>query len=147
MLNYPPILVFDILNWNLMPLPKKTFWVVNISDRNVTLSDLLVTIPAGASINLLSKGYPHLSEPILQKSLESGSLFAKRDKIVKRIIPPSGKVERKFMVDEDSFLPNQPRSLLEIKEEKYDELDVSDEEFAEQNVDTVEFDRSPILRK
>lgn len=125
----------------------KTFWVTNISNRNVTLSDLLVTIPAGKSVDLLSRGYPHLSESMLENSLKSGSLFIKRDKVVKRILPPNAINKYLFNIDENAFLPNQPRSLLEIKEDKYEELEISDEEFAEQNAEIAEIDRAPIIRK
>jgi hypothetical protein len=126
---------------------KKTFWVVNITKSNVTLSDLNIMIPAQMSVDLLSKGYPHLNENILEKSLKSGSLFAKRNKIIKRIVPPSGIKTHTDKVDESAFLTREPRSLLEIKEEKFEELELSDEEFAEQSLAMEETEESQKPKK
>lgn len=124
----------------------KTFWVTNITNKNVTLGDLAISIPAFSSVNLLSKGYPHLNEDILNKSIKSGSLFIKRDKIIKRIFPPQLIKQDTSKVDVNTYLPNKPRSLLEIKHENYEELNLSDEEFAEQNADIAEIDRQPLIK-
>jgi hypothetical protein len=35
--------------------PEETLWIANISDRNVSLSDLGITIKAYSNINLLDK--------------------------------------------------------------------------------------------
>jgi len=113
---------------------KKTFWIVNISNRNVTLSDLNVSIPAGRSVDLLSKNY-YLTEGQLNKSVESGSIFKKRDKIVKRLVAP-GEVKKPTLdIDREAVLLKPGKSIYEIKQDKYDELEVTDEELASQNAD------------
>jgi hypothetical protein len=79
----------------------------------------------------------------LQKSSESGSLFKKRALI--NVMKPglklvSGKyidhsaVNTKVEISEDN-IPSRQRSTLVIKEEKYEELQVSDEDFASENAD------------
>jgi hypothetical protein len=112
---------------------KESFWVTNISKRNVSLADLNLTIKSYTSVDLLSKHYYYTKEQLI-KSVESGSIFKKRDKIVVRKISPEIlKANMPFL--KDSFIPSRERSVIEIKEELYEELDVSDEKFAEENAD------------
>lgn len=125
----------------------KTFWVTNISDRNVSLSDLNLTIRANSSVNLLDKKHYSLTEEQLNKSLESGSIFTKKDKIKKRIVPPVIEQEKRMTMDYNSALPSKTYSIYEIKQEKYEELEISDDEFAEQNIELSELDRQPLITK
>jgi hypothetical protein len=125
---------------------KGTFWVINISDRNVSLADLNVTIPAFASVNLLSKNH-YLTEEQLNKSLTSGSIFAKRDKIKKRVVPPPEKKKEELPIDREAVRFSNTKSVFEIKQEKYEDLGVSEDDFAAQNADTVELDRLPLISK
>jgi hypothetical protein len=83
----------------------------------------------------------------LLKSKESGSIFKKRDKIVVRDLPPPSKEKEKIPFLKDSVLPSRGRSLYNIKEEDYEELQVSledqkvqDEIYAKDNADLAEFD-------
>lgn len=108
---------------------KSTFWVTNISKRDVALADLAITIRAMSSVNLLdAKHYPHLTVAILNKSEISGSLFKKQDKIKHRQIPPPEVPKEKIQCDTQAVIPIRPRSILEVKEEKYDELNIVDDE-------------------
>lgn len=112
---------------------KESFWVANISKRNVSLADLNLTIKSYTSVDLLSNHYYYTKEQLI-KSVESGSIFKKRDKIVVRKISPEIlKANMPFL--KDSFIPSRERSVMEIKEELYEELDISDEEFAEESAD------------
>jgi hypothetical protein len=122
------------------------FWVTNMCNRNVTLADLAVTIPAFRSVNLLdSKHYKYTLDQ-LQKSQKNGSLFAKRALIaVRQIAPTVIKDDTPLLVE--TYIHTRERSILEIKEQHYEELDVSDadqkkqeEEFAKDNADFAQMD-------
>lgn len=123
-----------------------TFWVTNISPMNVSLADLNLTIKAFSSVNLLDKRHYTYSAEELYKSFESGSLFKKRDRIVVRKVAPEV-LKANVPFTRETFIPSRERSTLVIKEENYEELNVSDEEFANANVDIVELDNKPILKK
>lgn len=132
------------------------FWVTNFSNRNVTLSDLAVTLPAFRTINLMDiKHYQYTMEQ-LQTSAKSGSLFIKRDKIfVRQDCPdiPEGRhidimmVEKKLPINLQANIPSRERSTLVIKEEKYEELQISDEDFASDNADIANMDAQPLVVK
>lgn len=115
-----------------------TFWITNISNRNVTLSDLNISIKANSSINLLDGKHHYYTLDQLNKSLESGSLFVKRDKIVKRLVPPGAKAKNVVSIDNNAIMPTKQRSILEVKIEKFQELDISDEDFAIQSLEMTE---------
>lgn len=126
-----------------------TFWVTNTSKSNVTLADLAINIPAFRTVNLMdSKHYSYTLEQ-LKKSAESGSIFKKRNKIqVRQDCPeiPAGKyidlknIKESILVNHNTNIPSRERSTLIIKEEKYEELQISDEDFASENAETAEMD-------
>lgn len=58
-----------------------SFWVYNRSKFNVTLGDLGISIRSGAKVDLLARGY-NLKLDQLKKSIQAGSLYKKRDKII-----------------------------------------------------------------
>lgn len=113
---------------------QKSFWVINVSDRNVSLTDLNITIPARSSVDLLSNHY-YFTEEQLNNSINSGSLFKKSDKIKKRLIAPVDPNKKSITMDKTNPLIKHTLSIYEIKQEKYDQLEISDEELAEQNAD------------
>lgn len=103
-----------------------SFWITNISKYNVSIYDLNLTIKAFSSVNLLdNKHYSYTLEQ-LEKSLLSGSLFKKRDKLTKRKSAPILRLEKKEII-EDAVLPDRKRSIFENKDSKYEELNVFDE--------------------
>ena len=119
---------------------KKNFWITNISNMDVSLADLNLTIRAYSSINLLDNKHYHYTLEQLENSKSSGSLFKKRNKVYVRKVPPMfSKIN--LPVVEDAFIPTRKKSLYEIKQEKYEELLVSDDEFAEENADLADLDR------
>lgn len=117
----------------------KEFWVSNISNMNVTLADLALNIKARSSINLLdSRHYKYTLEQ-LQNSAEKGSIFKKRDKIfVRKLAPEILKSNLQF--NREAAIPSRERSVLEIKQNHYEELSisVSDEEFANEHADMAD---------
>lgn len=122
-----------------MKSANKEFWVTNLSNRDVSLADLNLTIRAFTSVNLLGRRYHYTLEQ-LEKSVASGSIFKKRDKIVKRLVPPQF-IKMNVVDMSDANMPSRERSVLDVKEEKYEELMVSDEDFAKENADLVDIDQ------
>lgn len=108
-------------------------WVTNICNRNVTLSDLNLTIKAYSSINLLDKKHYNYTLEQVNKSVSNGSIFNKRNKIVVRTFPPNYEKENKIK-ESNNFISSRERSVYSIKEEYYEELDISDDDFIENNV-------------
>lgn len=113
----------------------KSFWVTNISKMNVSLSDLNLTIKALTTVNLLDKRHYSLTEEQLLKSAESGSLFKKRDRVVVRKVSPKLNVPHNILIEENTYLPSRDRSLVIVKHNNYEELNVSDESFASEMAD------------
>jgi hypothetical protein len=110
-----------------------SFWVTNICKRNVSLADLNLTIKAFTSVNLLDKKHYSYTLEQLNKSYESGSLLAKSSMIKKREIPPVIEDAKKILYQQDVVIPDRARSVLVIKNEKYEELSVFDDSFQEED--------------
>jgi hypothetical protein len=118
---------------------KHAFWITNISNRNVSLADLNLTIKAFSSVNLLDgKHYSYSLERLLA-SASSGSLAKKKDKLVVRQIAPE-LTRKNVVINRETAIPSRERSTYSIKEEKYEELNISDEDFAKENADTAQMD-------
>jgi hypothetical protein len=123
-----------------------TFWVTNLSNRNVTLADLALNIPAFRSVNLLDKKHYQYTLEQLQKSADSGSIFKKSDKIkVRKTAPQVIQPNVPFL--KETYIPSRERSILEIKEEKYEELEFAnedqkkkEEEYAKENAEYAQMD-------
>lgn len=131
-----------------MKLPSKpTFWVTNMTPRNVTLSDLALNIRAFSTVNLLDdRHYKYTLEQLLT-SQESGSLFKKRDKVVVRDLPPPESKKNTIPILHGSLIPDRGRSILKIEEKEYEELKISEEDqkvqdemYAKENADLAEID-------
>lgn len=123
----------------------KTFWVTNISKMNVSLADLDLTIKAYTSVNLLDNKHYQYTLDQLIKSVETGSIFKKRDRIVVRKVAPEV-LRSNLPMNRETFIPSRERSLFVIKHENYEELNVSDEQFASETADLVEMDNKPIKK-
>lgn len=118
-------------------MKKKSFWVTNTCNRNVSLSDLYLTIKAYSSVNLLDSKHYYYTLEQLEKSAVSGSLFKKRKLISIRNVEPDFKKVKKNIVNE-TYITSRQRSILDIKEDIYEELNVTDEEFAKENSDLTD---------
>lgn len=114
------------------------FLVSNISNMNVSLSDLGLTIPARKTVNLLDKRHYNFSEEELTISATSGSIFKKKAKVVVRKVPPVFETRQLVEVDRNAVVPSRRRSAVQIKEEHHEELEISDDTFAEQMADLTD---------
>lgn len=105
------------------------FWVVNISDRNVTLSDLRISIPHHSSLNLLdSRHYSYTYQQLKQSALE-GSIFKKRDKI-KVGKQPAEKPDPIKHTLSNRPMVRRKRSAVKVEKMEFEEFAMSDEEYA-----------------
>ena len=129
-----------------MKTPDASFWLTNISDKNVSLSDLNLTIKAFSSVNLLDKKHYKYTLEQLNASVNNGSVFKKRKMIVKRIFSPEQTKKYITAINRDTIIPSRERSILIIKEENYDELNISDEQFAKESAD-IEIEEKPLSKK
>lgn len=120
-------------------LPKETFWITNISKKIVSLSDLAIHIQPLISINLLDSKHHSYTKEDLIKSATTGSLYKKGNLIKIRKIPPEGqKNQIQISVDPNSILPTKPRSVIEIQKIVYEELNVSDDQFAKESAEMMQ---------
>lgn len=101
------------------------------------MSDLNLTINAFSTVNLLDNKHYSYTIQQLEKSFASGSLFKKRNRFKLRKNAPEI-ITNKILFDRDIYSPTRQRSILQIKQENYDELNLSDEKFAEENADLVD---------
>lgn len=115
------------------------FWITNISNRNVSLADLNLTIKAFSSINLLNKKHYSYTVEQLRTSAAIGSLHSKSNMIVIRSVAPEI-IKMNMPVVAETYIPSRERSVYSIKDEKYEELEMSDEDFAAENADIVDLD-------
>lgn len=117
-------------------LDEPAFFVINISNRNVCLSDLALTIPAGRCYDLLNDNFSFTIDQ-LKDSLTSGSLHTKRDKIkVGKGRPQINEVPRRELSEYPIITRN--RSAVQVVEPKYEELIFSDEDYANQMAEDFE---------
>lgn len=108
---------------------KPHFWITNISNMNVSLSDLNLTIPKRAHMNLLDGKHFNFTIDQLIISSNSGSLYKKRDKVIIRQVVPDLTIKQ-ILKESDIPLESRTKSIIIAKEEKYQELEslISDEE-------------------
>jgi hypothetical protein len=122
------------------------YWITNISKQDINLSDLGLTLKAFSTVNLLDKKHYFYTLEEILNSVISGSISKRKSKILIREKSPIINVNN-MLIDKDSVIPSRERSLYSIKEENYEELNVSDEKFAEENADNAELDVQPIIVK
>src|ERR1700676_3614303 len=121
-----------------------SFWITNICARNVSLADLNLTVKAFSSINLLDKKHYKYTLEQLENSVQYGSIHKKSNMIVKRNVPPILPDKKNLPFNRETAIPSRAQSTFVIKEENYDELNVSDEQFAKDNADLAGFDEKPL---
>ncbi|HYT46731.1 MAG TPA: hypothetical protein VEP90_30675 [Methylomirabilota bacterium] len=123
-----------------------SFWLINVSDRDVSLADLNLTIRAMSSVNLLDNRHYHYTVEQLTHSIASGSIFKKRNKIiVRKIAPEVVRANTPFLAD--ATIPSRERSVLSIKEERYEELELSDAQFAEESANAEMEDQTQVKKR
>lgn len=113
---------------------------------NVSLSDLNLTIKARSSVNLLDDKHYSYTKEQLDKSVKEGSIFKKRNKIFVRKVAPI--VESKVVLSiKDTYIQSRERSIYSIKEETYEELEMTDDEFIKENIDLIDSETSILPKR
>ena len=112
------------------------FWISNITDKSIVLSDINVRLNPRQSINLLYNPHYDLTLNQLLASEASGSLFQRNKEVVHRKFAPIYEPMMKQVSSEP--IPCRKRSTLILEEIKYDELDISDDKFAEEAADLTD---------
>lgn len=116
------------------------FWITNITKRAIHLEDIGVVIHPMRSLNLLDKKHYHLTREQLEKSAECGSLLKKKKSVVVRKVPPGVAPKTQIPLKEDAIFPTKQRSSIELDNIKYEELETSDDTFAEENAESAQAD-------
>lgn len=113
-----------------------------MSNRLISLGDLGVLLRPYQAVNLLDPKHYSFTEEQIEASRKSGSLYKRSDKIKLRAVPPPQvyKGPGKIGLDDKNQYPSKIRSLLEHKEFNYDELNISDDEYAKENADLADED-------
>lgn len=122
------------------------FWITNISNRNVTLRDLSLTVKKYSSINLLSSHFHYTVEQI-EKSIKVGSIHNKSNIIKIRKVEPEETPLKKIEVSDQSRFSYAARSNVKIEEVEYEELKVSEENFANEASEMFEEDNIPLIKR
>jgi len=139
-------------------LPQE-LWITNICKKDLSISDLRISIKYGQSLNLLARNKKGLlrynySEKHLTASLESGSLFKYKEQGFIKIRNKSPVYLNSRLDASVKFLDKATtrdyRTIIPIEEESFPDLDAaiddeSMEDFAAENADLFFADKAPIL--
>ena len=128
-------------------------WVTNITKMNLTINDIGYTISPYKTMDVLDYLHSNLTPEKVQKSIESGDLKHGLDRklLVIRQSEPEVEKPRTLEISKASF-PNKQRSILEIEEKYYKELDfdsnfLSDEDFVEKTIESAQDDHKSIIEE
>ena len=127
----------------------KDFWISNVSKRMVSISDIGILLQPYQSVNLLDSRHYAISEEQIRSSLANGGLYRARDKVYVRKVPPvvTPKPGIKIKMEENLEFPSQVRSIIKHKQFNYEELHITDDEYALQNAELAEEDDIGRFRK
>lgn len=116
---------------------KTEFWISNISNRNVTLRDLAMSVKARSHVNLLDERHYSFTLDQLEKSAENGSLYNKRHLLkVRKSEPPKPIKKETYLSKLPIFISKNPLfSQLVLEEPKFEELDISETDFIDELTD------------
>jgi hypothetical protein len=122
-------------------IPAESYWITNISRHLIDLPDLNIFVPPMCHINLLDKKhYRHLTKDQILASVTSGSIASKKGAIIPRKVPPGTPIKAYIDIEENPNMPSRQRSVIPIENITYEELNISDDEYAAENAETAEED-------
>lgn len=121
-------------------IPPESLWITNISKRLIDIPDLNIFVPPMSHINLLDKKHYNLTKEEILTSAKSGSISAKKASIIVRKTPPNTKPTFRIDLEDNPNIPSRQRSVVAIENISYEELNVSDDEYAAENADMAEQD-------
>jgi len=123
---------------------KEELWVSNISNTDVSLSDLGITIQKYTTVDLFNfKKYPFLNKQLVIQSIQTGSISKRPNKLIIRLLPPEKKKIKNLPVSDKPLTGSlYQKNAVKVDKEVFEELDLPDEVYAEENADFAEFDRN-----
>ena len=120
---------------------------------NVVVDDIGYVLYPYKTKDVLDYLYSNLTPEKVQKSIDSGDIkrYSDKNMLLVRQSAPEPERERTLELAKASF-PNKARSLLELEEKHYQELDfdstfVSDEEFVEKTIESAQDDHKSIIEQ
>lgn len=117
---------------------EEEFWVLNVSQSDVSLSDLGLKVQAGNTVNVYQAN-PYLTKEQVTKSLESGSLFRRINdhKVLKQVTkkPKPAAVINKLHENDDVLRAKKTKTSVIIDTKDSMESDDGSFEFADYGVD------------
>lgn len=102
----------------------KSFWITNLTEKDISLSDLAFTIKARTSVNLLDSKHFSFTKKQLVDSYNNGSLNKriKQKFIVLRKFSPVTNLDQQILFKSNAVIPTRQRSIVEHTQEKFEEL-------------------------
>ena len=139
-----------------MPLNKIAgeLWVTNVSrTKDVSICDLGIVVRRGKSVNLLARDRKgrlryNVSEEMINKSVESGSIHKKEDLKVRKVAPQFFNTRIDIAQTFDKKDSRIKRFQPDVVVPDFPDLDfneTTDEEYAAENADMDFIDRKPAL--
>ncbi len=126
-------------------------WVTNMTKRDILIGDLGARIPSMKTVDLLDDWHSIYTLERVQKSLESGSLFARKKakQILVRQSAPGQKPPRTLDVSNVSY-PNRARSTIKFEEKVFEELEIGgsreeEEIFADEMAESAVVDHAATI--
>lgn len=122
---------------------KEELWVSNISKTDITISDLGITIASFSTIDLFNfKKYPFLNKDLVIKSIQTGGISKRPEKLIIRMIAPEKQIIKNLPVSSAPLIGSlYSKNAIGLDKEKIEELELPEEAYAEENADFAEFDR------
>ena len=116
------------------------FWITNISKQAIALADLGIDIIPMTSINLLSNALPDNARTSHTTRNRRFHLQAAHSIIVRKVPPQNARKLTAFNPAEPIFDPkgsaifSRAHSTVKVEEKHYEELAITDEQYAENEV-------------
>jgi len=115
----------------------KNIWITNVSKRDIHISDLGLVVKSYTSIKILNNPRLRLTPLQVLNSIKSGTIHKKRRYLVIGTNTPNQIVSQTKEISTQP-MPDRSRSLKEIKEETYEELMLSDEDYMQEIIQALD---------
>lgn len=102
---------------------------------DISLGDLRVTIRSMSTVNLLDSKHYSFTREQLEQSAESGSIAARKGRLHVRRVAPDPPGRREVMIERNGAIIKPLRSQVRIDEPYYEELDLSEEQVEQAQVE------------
>lgn len=104
-----------------------SFFITNITNRNITIGDLQMSFKAYTTVNLLDFKHYHFTEQQIIDSFQSGSLYKKRKMF--KIVNNLPKKDENKIVNTKVIRFTPPRSIIKVEDKNFKELNYNDQDY------------------